>query len=586
MIEIIRQEEKEKKKRTMPKDIRQIGRMDAGDRIYIEDRVYHFLHTPEQEEKSAYVLLGKFEEISGKHCIFIEFAIRLTEMKFEGGLPLWTDRTWAFIFKHLNKEHDEMAIVGCAIDIRGQQPGMTVKLEAIHQKNFGGPHQVMFLMDSLEQEESFYGNYNGHLYKKEGFYIYYDKDLPENASMSVGEPADNLTAGAEGHAPELMGEDPEPEKNQSGHRTAEKETDSGDTEPLPTRNRRKATRENSRAQSPWKESERDKEAAERQTFWKKTEQGREAAEPQSPWKESEQEKEAAESQTFWKESERGKEAEESQSFWEKSEQEKEAEESQAFWKKSEQGKEAAEFRGSRRDLNLERIRRERFKVKAKKKSLYSYAPTAALLVMICLMGGAAIQNQRRVNEIKNAMSNSNNVETATKEQEDENVVIETVGGDVQPQEDVAAAPTETTGMAAAGETVGTEDATGTEQPASDVPETGEGATESTPEMMGAENGDAAGTDAASAETAGTSVAADAQTQGVTSSETAPTAAAGKTEAQIYLEQGYYVVQKGDNLAGICRKIYQTTAMMDKICEINQIEDKDAIYAGQYLALPN
>ena len=59
-----------------------------------------------------------------------------------------------------------------------------------------------------------------------------------------------------------------------------------------------------------------------------------------------------------------------------------------------------------------------------------------------------------------------------------------------------------------------------------------------------------------------------------------------TEAQTYLKQGYYIVQKGDSLVGICRKIYQTTAMMEKLCEANNIEDMDAIYAGQYLTLPN
>ena len=58
------------------------------------------------------------------------------------------------------------------------------------------------------------------------------------------------------------------------------------------------------------------------------------------------------------------------------------------------------------------------------------------------------------------------------------------------------------------------------------------------------------------------------------------------EAQTYLKQGYYVVQQGDNLAAICRKIYKTTAMMDKVCEANGIDDPNAIYAGQYLTLPN
>ena len=63
-------------------------------------------------------------------------------------------------------------------------------------------------------------------------------------------------------------------------------------------------------------------------------------------------------------------------------------------------------------------------------------------------------------------------------------------------------------------------------------------------------------------------------------------AAAQTEAQMYLSQGYYDVQKGDSLVGICRKIYQTTAMLDKLCEVNGIEDENAIYAGQRLILPN
>lgn len=63
-------------------------------------------------------------------------------------------------------------------------------------------------------------------------------------------------------------------------------------------------------------------------------------------------------------------------------------------------------------------------------------------------------------------------------------------------------------------------------------------------------------------------------------------AAAQTAAQMYLSQGYYDVQKGDSLVGICRKIYQTTAMLDKLCEVNGIEDENAIYAGQRLILPN
>lgn len=522
MIEIIRQEENEKKKKTLPKDIRQIGKADAGDRIYVENQVYHFLHTPEQEEKSAYVLLGKFEEFSGKYCVFVESAIRLTKMQFEGGLPLWTDRTWAYIFKHLNKEHDDMAIVGCAIDIRGQQPGMTVKLEAIHQKNFGGPHQVMFLMDTLEQDESFYGNYNGHLYKKEGFYIYYDKNLPGNISMSVRE-----TVEEEGELEK---------KSKDAELLLEK------TEPL---------MEKAETESP------------------KAEMSLEKAEMKSKAQEPEQNLQAAE----WK-------------------QEPPTGEKTAREIKLE------DFNGRQSSRRFQSSSyRERLKAaKAKKRPAYSsYAPTVALAALICLMGAAAIQNQKKVTEIENTLSYNGSTENQAEQQQEageNNVVIETVGGNVQPQDEAAAGDaftddTENIGSDAqtvgvgGGESADMENTLNEQQDQTLAEEMTEGqqgqtlAEKTTNEQQTTDAAETGTTETKATETGATETAAN-----MAASD------AVKSEAQIYLEQGYYIVQKGDNLASICRKIYQTTAMMDKICEINQIEDKNAIYAGQYLVLPN
>ena len=105
--------------------------------------------------------------------------------------------------------------------------------------------------------------------------------------------------------------------------------------------------------------------------------------------------------------------------------------------------------------------------------------------------------------------------------------------------------------------------------------------------------DVAGTsvEAQTQSTASTDGSLAAQTQGTTTAAGNASVentqeAATQTEAQMYLSQGYYDVQKGDSLVGICRKIYQTTAMLDKLCEVNGIEDENAIYAGQRLILPN
>ena len=47
----------------------------------------------------------------------------------------------------------------------------------------------------------------------------------------------------------------------------------------------------------------------------------------------------------------------------------------------------------------------------------------------------------------------------------------------------------------------------------------------------------------------------------------------------------YIVQKGDTLHGICRKIYGSDAQMEAICKLNGIDDSDHILAGQKLLLP-
>ena len=177
MIEIIREENSgTTERRSLPKDIKQMGKPDIGERIYVENAVYQFLHPYSNiQEKSAYVLLGRFENYSGRDCVFVEAAILLEEIAFEGELPIWNDETWAYIYRQLRQEYDSMVIVGWAMDIKGQLPNMTLRLEQLHQSHFGGAHQILFLMDSLEREEAFYGNRSGHLYRREGFYVYYDK---------------------------------------------------------------------------------------------------------------------------------------------------------------------------------------------------------------------------------------------------------------------------------------------------------------------------------------------------------------------------------------------------------------------------
>jgi hypothetical protein len=444
MIEIIREEELERKdKRVLPKDIKQIGTPDLGDRIYLEHRVYDFLHPYGSErEETAYVLLGRFENYAGRQCVFAEAAICLEEAVFEGGLPGWNDQTWGYIYRQLKKEHDNMVIIGWALDIKGQLSNMTAQLERMHQEHFGGTHQILFLMDSLEREEVFYSNRNGHLHRREGFYIYYDRQPSSDCDFAPEKPRLEL-------------------------------------------------------------QKCDLEQKER--------------------------KQPLNMENLFE---------------------------------HEQGEECG--KGSYRK-----------QLRQAQEGKRSYASALLVLAFIGVLGGIAYHNQQRVSEMEAVLAQLNQQqleETAQQEGTEAALKIETVAGNVEKQdgENVwqGSETDNDTGegnrSGAASEAVMTEGGVISQDETSYI----EG-------MVSEEISGQNGTDLPNL----------SSESGETMSQQSVQTAAEST-AQTYLEQGYYIVQKGDNLAGICRKIYQTTAVMDKLCEINGIEDEDAIYAGQRLTLPN
>jgi len=293
-----------------------------------------------------------------------------------------------------------MIIVGWAVDICGQVPSMTAQLERIHQTYFGGTHQILFLMDTLEREEAFFSNRNGYLKRREGFYIYYDKSIPGRMESAV-------------------------EMLQTEKRKAEPAFAYGDNQA-------------SRREESYREYLNSRKADRR---------------PPQPT-----------------------------------------------------------YHGS-------------------------YSSTLLLLVVILALGYSAFQNHQKMEEMERVLNQMELQAVMQTEAENENVVrVEDVIGNVTPTPNAETLQTSSEQQSAT-----TEQETENRQLPAQVP--------------------------------GTQSDAEPVTQTL-------------AESEEYLVQGYYVVQAGDSLAGICRKIYRTTAMMDELCEINDIDDPDAIFAGQRLTLPD
>lgn len=398
MTEILQEE------RALPKNIKQIGAPDIGDRIYIENRAYQTMHPQNvSTEKMVYVLLGSLEKDRERQCIFIKAAITLEEIAFDGDVPVWNDDSWAYLYRKLNHAYDDLVITGWAFDVRGQMPELTVAVEKIHRTYFGGAHQVLYLLDTLQNEDSFYSVKNGVLKKRDGYYIYYEKGQEEpRISVSI-----------------------ETEEQEQARTAQEKEETAAGMAGMTGSYR---------------------------TYMKQKEQ--------------------------------------------------------------------------------------------KKGGLLSYVMSAAMLFVICGLGVTAYQNHTKMHDMEAAILQMNHGQVEATETAGQ-VQVENVAGNIVPEQGTETAAQENvpeTEMAAADQAVQTEE----------------------------------GSQTGTVETDSAAVQEPEQTE---SAET-------MSEAGQYLAQGYYIVQKGDSLVGICRKIYQTTAVMDKICEANGIDNPDAIYEGQYLTLPN
>ena len=72
---------------------------------------------------------------------------------------------------------------------------------------------------------------------------------------------------------------------------------------------------------------------------------------------------------------------------------------------------------------------------------------------------------------------------------------------------------------------------------------------------------------------------------ITSDQAASASTQPKSEAEIILQQGYYIVQPGDSMISISKKIYQDASHVADLCAANGIENVDNIKVGEKLILP-
>lgn len=490
MIEIIQQTEKNAEGK-LPKNIRQIGNPEKDFRIYMEDYVYTYLHPTQLYAMGdcqpgapfatgellprLLILVGEINHFSNRSCAFICGAIRVENDAFAGELPDLDDDTWRRIHKELKQYFGKSEVVGWVLDIPGNELEVTSEMEQVHRENFISPYQFFFLMDSQEREEAFYVWKSGHLSRKEGYFIYYEKNpgmqeymiSKREDTFGSGQPSEEIDDSAAKHYRAMMRE------------------------------------------------------------------------------------------------------------------------------KRGQGGQAYEH-GT---------------------GILSYLSSLLMVIVLCTVSVLLLGGIRRMEHMEQTISVMSDALGATEEGAGEKQVsVEVVSGSVLPLEDAAQSPDMAESaqpkkdIAAALAKNGVQSQTeaaaaqqnGTAQPQEEDP-----LKEAEPpqtDTAGAQQ-DKDGTAAANPADASkkSQAAQDAvQTQTDAKGQAAPSSGAAQEEAlpqgdaasqsapsqaEDYLGQGYYIVQQGDSLRGICYKIYQDYTMIHSLCEINAIEDQDYIWVGQKIILP-
>ena len=178
----------DKKRLQLPKNIRQIGNIQGPVRIYVEDYVYTYLHgsgRPGWAHRGS-IFLGNRCQENGQKFIFISGLVHIPDECFQDGIPEFTDLMWGGIYQEMKQFYEDVEILGWGMDLAGTSAKLTGDLERIHRNAFQSQDKLLFLMDSLENEEAFYVYEKNMLRRRDGYYVYYEKNPQMQEYMMQG----------------------------------------------------------------------------------------------------------------------------------------------------------------------------------------------------------------------------------------------------------------------------------------------------------------------------------------------------------------------------------------------------------------
>ena len=173
----------------LPGNIRQIGNIAEGLKIYVEDYVCTYLKQYADAgghcERLAF-LIGKEMVIDGARYVFISGAVQGRYSTLDDGSEAFTEKSYAYCEEQLQTYFAGLEIVGWMQSQPGYGTAINPAYADYHMAHFVRPHQVLFVLDPEERANTFYA-WEDHLAgiaEVMGYYIYYDKNPGMQAYMT------------------------------------------------------------------------------------------------------------------------------------------------------------------------------------------------------------------------------------------------------------------------------------------------------------------------------------------------------------------------------------------------------------------
>ncbi len=633
MIEIVckdgLQEEKKEGNISLPRNIRQVGSPGGRHKIYIEDYVYTYLKAVAgKKESCAAVFLGKSRMAKDIRYTFVNGALECGSGIFQWDKICLDDSFWKNLEREQKKYFPDREIVGWFLGKAGQALELSPAVEAAHRKYFSGRDKVLMLMDVLEEEEIFFIYDQGYLQKREGYYIYYEKNIPMQEYM-IHKKDEEQRLGELAAEEESRTEHSQTEENRTEHsQTEENRTEHSQTEVSEVKSgHTPAEMQDSEAgssQTEISDGKRKKPGAEPGDTKQERPHGEtgdsgterlyagmhhlKQGSPHGETGDSEQRNTQLKLEEFRKLRRELRADSGSQLKADTGSQEKIFARSNLEEPKT-QAEEALE---SYRNMMVTRHGRQ----VERQNRRFLYTASSFFLVAVCVLGITTINNYRKMQEVEDVLHVMRSGESAQKRSENQDgVVVESVESQVKPleegqqagdekeqgnaQTDQAAASPDGQPQGTTPDTKGAQSEEPSGNPNSGQSEGAQGNTGSgqSEGAQGNTGGQPEGTqgNTGSGQPEGTQGntgnGQSEETQGNAGSPQPGEAAENsggeenKSQETSAEQPRYYTVQPGDTLASICINIYHSRDMMKKVCEANGIEDGDKIYAGQKLLLP-